>query len=256
MSRGAEAPCLALPTIALPIVLTIVLTIVGPGCRAPRGSNGEQNPGAPRPTAPRLAFEPSIVELDGRFGISSSRDFPLVGELAREAKPAIVGVEGAELSASVIPPGLSSTGAPSIRLTTSGRRVGESVGHVVVSTGLPDPKELVLYFRARVPGTLSVSPTNPYIDLRLTPPHVVRLSVGNSRPEFRLLRVDVTSGPFAARIAPGARDGRYTIEVQAVESAVATGERGFLGRLLLTSNDPAEPRKEIPLLAMGAPNQH
>ena len=127
------------------------------------------------------------------------------------------------------------------------------MGHVVVSTGLPDPKELVLYFRSKVPGTLTVSPSNPYIDLRLTPPHVVRLSVVSSRPEFRLLRVEVTSGPFAARIAPEAPNGGYTVEIETVESAVSTGQRGFAGRLLLISNDRTEPRKEIPLLAMGDP---
>jgi hypothetical protein len=247
VSKGAAAACLA--------VQTIVLTILGPGCRAPRGSNGQQIPGAQRPAAPRLAFDPSIVELDGRFGISSSQDFPLRGALARLAKPAIVAVEGADVVAAVIPSGASSAPGPSIRLTISGRRVGQSVGHVVVSTGLPDPKELVLYFRSRVPGTLTVSPSTPYIDLRTTPPHEVRLSVGSSRPDFRLLRVQVTSGPFAARIAPGTPDGRYTVEIEAVASAVETGERGFAGRLLLISNDPAEPQKDIPLLAMGDPTR-
>jgi hypothetical protein len=245
MSQGARAACLAL--------LPIVLTILGPGCRAPRNSNSDQIPGARRPPAPKLAFEPSLVELDGQFGVSSSRDFPLTGESARAARPAIVTVEGADVVATVIPPSPSSTSVPSIRLTTSGRRVGESVGHVVVSTGLPDPKELVLYFRSKVPGTLTVSPSNPYIDLRLTPPHVVRLSVVSSRPEFRLLRVEVTSGPFAARIAPEAPNGGYTVEIETVESAVSTGQRGFAGRLLLISNDRTEPRKEIPLLAMGDP---
>lgn len=245
MSPGAEATCLGL--------LTIALTIVGPGCRSPRRSNGEQISAARQPVRPRLAFDPSIVELDGRFGVSSWQDFPLTGELAREAKPAIVAFEGADIVPTVIPPGLSSTPMPGIRLTISGRRVGESVGRVVVSTGLPDPKELVLYFHSRVPGTLSVSPSNPYIDLRSTPPHAVKISVGSSRPEFHLLGAKVTSGPFAARIVPGAPGGRYTVEIDAVESAVATGRRGFGGRLLLISNDPAEPRKEIPLLAMGAP---
>jgi hypothetical protein len=245
MSRGARAACLA--------PLTIALTILGPGCRAPRNSNSDQIPDARRPPAPRLAFSPSIVELGGRFGVSSSQDFLLTGELAREAKPAVVAVEGSDVVATVIPAGPTSMSAPGIRLTTSGRRAGESVGHVVVSTGLPDPRELVLYFRSRVPGALTVSPSNPYIDLRLTPPHAVRLSVGSSRPDFRLLRAEVTSGPFAARIAPEAPNGRYTVEIQTIESAVATGQRGFGGRLLLISNDPAEPRKEIPLLAMGDP---
>jgi hypothetical protein len=247
MSKGAEAACLAL--------LTLWLTTGGLGCRASHSSNGEQIPVAPHAARPPLAFDPSIVELDGRFGVSSSRDFPLTGELAREATPAIEAIEGDDVAATVIPSGLSSMQVPGIRLTISGHHVGDRVGHVVVSTGLPDPKELVLYFRSRVPGTLAVSPSNPYLDLRLTPPHVVRLSVSSSRPDFRLLRAEVTSGPFAARIAPGAPDGRYTVEIEAVDSAVATGQRGFAGRLLLVSNDPAEPQKEVALLAMGDPTR-
>jgi hypothetical protein len=245
MSRGAKAACLA--------VLTIVATILGQGCRAPRNSNGEQTPGARRQPEPRLAFEPPIVELDGRFGVTTSQDFPLTGELAREAKPTIVAVEGADVVATAIQSDVSSISPPAIRLTISGRRVGETLGHVVVSTGLPDPQRMVLYFRSRVPGTLTVSPSNPYIDLRSPPPHAVNLSVGSSRTDFELLRVEVTSGPFTAWIEPKTPNGRHMVEIETVESGVATGERGFAGRLLLISNDPAEPRKEIPVLAMGAP---
>src|SRR5450432_3208283 len=152
-------------------------------------------------------------------------------------------------SVGVLPP--DGSRPPGVRLTLSGRHAGRGVGHAIVSTGLGDPRELVLYYRWSVPGNLTVSPSNPYLDLRAPGPHVVEIAVGSSRPDFRLQRADVVAGPFAPSVAPAGAAGRYQVRVRAVERGVSNGDRGFLGKLILISNDPAEPRKEIPLLAMG-----
>jgi hypothetical protein len=83
-------------------------------------------------------------------------------------------------------------------LTLSGRRAGQGVGQVVVSTGLADPREVVLYYRWKVPGNVTVSPSNPTFNLRLPGPHVVEISVASSRADFRLLPAEVTAGPSSA----------------------------------------------------------
>lgn len=143
--------------------------------------------------------------------------------------------------------------AAGVRLTLSGKRAGQGVGQVLVSTGLADPAEVVLYYRWKVPGYLTVSPSNPTFNLRVHGPHVVEISVGSSRADFHLLRAEVTAGPFAATVA-AAVAGRFAVQVRVVDSDVPSGQRGVLGKLILVSNDPAEPRKEVPLLAMGAVN--
>lgn len=206
-----------------------------------------------RAAPPRIAFEISPVEVTGRFGAPSSKDVRLTGELAPQARLTIVRVEGTEIVASLLPP--EGERAAGVRLTLSGRRVGQEVGQVVVSTGLVDPKELVLYCGWKVPGNLTVTPSNPYLNLRLSGPHVVQIAVASRRPDFRLGRAEVTAGPFAARVLPATAGGPRIIEVRLIEAGLAGGERGFLGKLVFVSNDPAEPRKEVPLFALGAPDQ-
>lgn len=203
--------------------------------------------------APRnlLLFEGAPVAIESRFGAPASKDVRLSGQLARDARPAMVRTEGTVVAASVLP---AEGGRPAgVRLSLSGKQAGQGVGNVVVSTGLADPKELVLYYGWKVPGNLTVTPSNPYLDLRAPGSPVVEISVASRRSDFRLERAEVVSGPFAARVAP-ARGGSYVVQVRAVASAASGDRRGFLGTLVLVSNDPAEPHKEIPLFALGALN--
>ena len=246
---------------AVAVIRSVILSVAaGLSCqRAPAPSltaapvTSVARPAGPtRPAAPRISFETSPVEVTGRFGATSSKDVRLTGELALDAKPTIVGVEGDAVVAMLLPP--AGARASGIRLTLAGQRAGQGVGHVVVSTGLPDPKEVVLYYGWRVPGNMTVSPSNPIFTLRLSGPHLVEIAVGSSRPDFRLRAAEVVAGPFSARVLPGGAAGRYTVQVEVVEAGVANGQRGFLGKLVLHSNDPAEPRKEVPLLALGALN--
>jgi hypothetical protein len=204
-------------------------------------------------TAPPLTFEGAPVAIEGRFGQPAFKEVRLVGPLAGQVKPTVVRVEGTEVTATALE---AEGGQPAgVRLTLSGKQAGQGVGNVVVSTGLPDPKELVLYYGWKVPGNLTVTPSNPYFDLRLPGRHVVELSVASTRPDFRLSRAQVASGPFTAQVVPLARaapvsGATRTVEVRVIESGL-TDQRGFLGKLILWSNDPAERRKEIPLFALG-----
>jgi hypothetical protein len=207
-------------------------------------------PTTARSTAPPLAFEGAPVAIEGRFGQPTFKEVRLVGPVAGQVRPTVVRVEGTEVTAT---PLVAARGQPAgVRLTLSGNQVGQGVGNVVISTGLPAPKELVLYYGWKVPGNLTATPSNPYLDLRQPGRHVVELKVASTRPEFHLLRVQVAAGPFAARLAPpSSGTTTRTVEVRVIESGL-TDQRGYLGKLILWSNDPAEPRKEIPLFALGA----
>jgi len=222
---------------------------------APAPADRPDTGGAPTPpalapaTPPALAFEGAPVAIGGRLGTPAFKEVRLVGPLAGQVKPTVVRVEGTEVTAT---PLAAERGQPAgVRLTLSGKRAGQGVGNVVISTGLPAPKELVLYYGWKVPGNLTVTPSNPYLDLRLPGRHVVELSVASTRRDFRLSRAQVVAGPFAARLAPPSGLTPRTVEVRVIESGLSD-RRGFLGKLILWSNDPAEPRKEIPLFALGA----
>lgn len=223
----------------------------------PDASRAPTPPTTVRSTTPPLAFEGAPVAIEGRFGQPAFEDVRLIGPRADQARPTVVRVEGTEVTATPLAAQRGQPGhGPGVRLTLSGRRAGQGIGNVVVSTGLPDPKELVLYYGWKVPGNLMVTPSNPYFDLRLPGRRAVELTVASTRPDFRLFRAQVVSGPFAAQVASPAGAARVagtarTVELRVVESRLSD-HRGFLGKLILWSNDPAEPRKEIPLFALGA----
>jgi hypothetical protein len=203
-----------------------------------------------RPPAQRLFFEGAPVAVEARLGQPTTRDVHLAGTLAGKVRASILRAEGEVVKAEPLAAGGGRTAG--IRLTLSGKRVGQGIGNVVVSTGLSDPKELALYYGWKVPGNLTVTPSNPYFNLRAPGRHVVGLTVASSRPDFRLLRAQVVDGPFAADVVPSSGGATTrTVEVRVVESRLSE-QRGTLGKLILWSNDPAEPRKEIPLFALGA----
>jgi hypothetical protein len=240
-------------------MLTLAATVacrtasVGPALADRQDAGRAPTPPASAPsTAPPLTFEGAPVAIEGHFGQPAFKEVRLVGPLASQVRPTVVRVEGTEVTATPLAAQGGQPGQPpGVRLTLSGKQAGQGVGNVVVSTGLPDPKELVLYYGWKVPGNLTVTPSNPYFDLRLPGRHVVELSVASRRSDFRLLRAQVVAGPFAAHLAPPSGGTARSVEVRVIESGLSD-QRGFLGRLVLWSNDPAEPRKEIPLFALGA----
>jgi hypothetical protein len=241
LALAATAACRAAPIPAAP----------APADRPDAGR--APTPTTVRLTAPPLAFEGAPVAIEGGFGQPAFKEVRLVGPLAGQARPTVVRVEGTEVTAAPLAAQGGQPGQPAgVRLTLAGKQVGQGVGNVVVSTGLPAPKELTLYYGWKVPGNLTVTPSNPYFDLRQPGRHVVELSVASRRPNFRLFRAQVVAGPFAARLAPppGGTTTR-TVEVRVIESGL-TDQRGYLGKLILWSNDPAERRKEVPLFALGA----
>jgi hypothetical protein len=194
------------------------------------------------------------------FGETDSQEVRLVGKLARAASLRVVTVNPPGPDVAILP--AEGDEPAGVRVSDVGRRVGYEAGQVTLATGVDDPKELTLLYSRNVPGNLTVDPTNPYVDLRAPEPGVV-VRVTSSRKDFQLTRAEILDGPFAAHVE---RDpsGGYAVHVtpqsaarpgvdrpQPDKAGPASQQRGFLGKLRLVSNDPAEPTKDLPLFALG-----
>jgi hypothetical protein len=201
---------------------------------------------------PRLAFETNMVELEVMAGERQSREIRLVGPLATRARIEVRSIDAGGPAAAILP--AHGDRAAGLALTLVGDKVGVNVGRVLVSTGLDQPAELGLPYTMKVTGNVRVSPTNPTFNLRDAEGRLQTLTVTSTRADFRLLSADVVDGPFAAVIDRGqGAGGGYAVRVSVITARLVPGEHGVMGKLVLVSNDPAEPRKEIPLFGMGAP---
>lgn len=200
---------------------------------------------------PLLALDHPLVDLEVSPGQVAVREVQLIGTRRLEAQPTLVNPSVNGLETELLP--ADEEHGPRLRLRFTGERAGTEVGELTLRTGLTTPTELVLHYRARVRGTLSVEPTTPYFNLRLAAGRRRLLRVMSPQPGFRLLAAEVTRGPFLAR-SLGQIAGEpttYLVEVTVAAARVDPEVRGFTGRLRLTSTDRSEPVRELPLVAMG-----
>ena len=199
---------------------------------------------------PRLAFETNMIEIEVAPGERRSREIRLVGSLATRARIAVRSIDAGGPAAAILP--AQGERPAGLALTLAGDKVGVRVGRVLVSTGLDQPEELALPYTMKVTGNVRVSPTNPVFNLRDPETRHQTLTVTSARGDFRLFSADVVEGPFAAVVERAEGSGGYAVRVSVVAARVRPEERGVAGKLMLVSNDPAEPRKEVPLFGMGA----
>jgi hypothetical protein len=180
---------------------------------------------------------------------------PVLGPQAAQARLAVRVVTHRDVQVRVLGPG---SGATAIDVSASAAAgalpVGVHVGNVVLETGLSELPTLTLPYSIRVSGTLEVSPTNPYFNLRDPGAHAKTITVRSTAPDaaaFQVLAADIVSGPFAATVQK-VGPGLFHILVRVRETDVPGGDRGVLGRLLIRSTDATEPTKEIPLFGFGS----
>ncbi|HYO94985.1 MAG TPA: DUF1573 domain-containing protein [Polyangiaceae bacterium] len=198
---------------------------------------------------PLLAFESNLVELSPAFGENASRDVFVIGQRAAQATLRVAAVSEPGAQASVIAP--SAGKSAGIRIVVEGKAIHSAAGHVVVATGLDRPRELTLPYAYRVEGNVRVSAERPYINLREPGPKQVVVQVASRRTDFHLRSAHVTQGPFRAEIEKHTAPGSYAVRIVFDERQPHDGARGVLGEVLLLSNDPAEPRKRLPVFALG-----
>jgi hypothetical protein len=200
---------------------------------------------------PRLAFDPPTLVLRMPFGEERIVEVQLSGALADQATFSIRDSGDAGFAEISAPKGAGS--ARVVRLRVKGRKVGVHVGSIVASTNLARPPEVSLPYSTEVVGDLEVTPSTPYFDLHAPSGAIREVSVRSSQPDFKLRAVRV-EGPFTVSVGSREANGEYRVAVTVLRDSLASDARGTLGRLVLESNDRAEPNKEVPLFAFGALN--
>jgi hypothetical protein len=202
---------------------------------------------------PLYAFDVPTVELDLSFGEERSREVHLVGTLAAQARPRLVGPAATDTE--IVPLPAPAGSARGYRIRCLGRKVGANAGNLVVATGLSRPQEVAIPYTCKVKGTLEVSPANPFFNLKVSGDKAVRLMVKSSQPRFEVQSVRVLAGPFAARFEHAEDDNTYRVDVTVLGDRIADEARSAVGTLLIISNDRAEPRREVPLFGSGRINK-
>jgi hypothetical protein len=201
---------------------------------------------------PLLAFDPPTLVLRMPFGEERIVEVQLRGALVEQATLSIRDAGDAGFVVTSPPSGAGAT--RTVKLRVKGRKVGVHVGSIVARTSLARPPEVSLPYSSEVVGDLEITPSTPYFDLHAPSGSAREISVRSSQSDFRLRAVRV-EGPFTASFAPREASGEYRVAVSILRDGLIGDARGTLGRLVLESNDRAEPNKEVPLFAFGALNR-
>jgi hypothetical protein len=197
---------------------------------------------------PLLAFDVPSVNLSMPFGQQRLQEVRLTGALVSQARPRL---SCSPVADTEIEPLTSPTGkTQGYRIRCRGRKVGMHAGSLIVETGLARPEKIALPYACRISGTLKVSPTNPYLNLKLPGPKVVSVEVKSSQPGFRVVGARVTEGPFAASFEQTGQS-TFVVKVSVLEERVDEEAHGITGKLVISSNDRTEPEKELPLFGFG-----
>ncbi len=197
-----------------------------------------------------LALVPAFVRLNPELGQQQVTESWLTGKLKDQAKLAILEKTGdsevsAELAEKKLEDGSRQQG---VRFKVMGKKVGFGNGNLTLDTGLPKPDKLQIAFHWMVAGNIQVVPAQLYFPPKLGPSSERVIRVSSRKTDFKLRDARVVSGPFVARtVVPDAGVG-YEVHVSLKKdidpAPTAVAE---IGKLELISNDPLEPKKEIPL---------
>ena len=205
-----------------------------------------------------LAFDPFFVRLTPEYGEEQVREAWLVGKLVDQAKIAIS--EQGDDKEVVVEPAEKTEGDKKVvglRFKLKGKKVGYGSGRVVVTTGIEKPNQLVLRYSWNVKGNLRVLPAQLYFDDKRPGAKERTLKVSSSKGDFKLKDVQIQNGPFKAVLQkPDAgTDAAYEVKVTLQDGATPKPDNaGEVGKLIIVSNDPLEPKKEVSLkLTSGRP---
>jgi hypothetical protein len=198
---------------------------------------------------PLAAFDRAVVDLTFPFGEERRAEVRLRGTLAKKVQLTPVAPAPPGLEMKVLPAEAGKSEGVALRAT--GNTVGTHVGSLRFATGLPMPSEIAFSYVVKVFGTLEVAPTNPVLDLAAPGGTRSTLHVKSTQPGFQVTGAEVMDGPFATKIRRAGTG--YEVEVTFVLEKLHPGTRGVNGRIKILSNDRTEPRKEVPLFALGRP---
>lgn len=195
---------------------------------------------------PKLAFDARHVRLNPAHGEEQVKEVRLTGKLAKgaELKVEEVSEDGPEVE--VLP--AEGDKPAGLRLKLKGKKVGTGAGRVLVGTNVEDPKQISLRYSWQVAGNVRVVPTRPYFDPNRPGLKERVLTVTSSRPDFKLQSAKITEGPFKAALEKPEAGTGFAVRVTLTAEGDAAEKPGAdKGTLVLVSNDPIEPKKEVPL---------
>lgn len=202
---------------------------------------------------PAIGFDTAYVDLRPGFGDTASADVHLIGRQSATASPTVTSMGGQVVTATALP---SDGGrVRGFRLSCTGNRVGMHAGSIRVDTGVAALPALTLSWGCRVPATLQVEPATPYFNLHTSGDRATKILVRSSQAGFVVKSARVVEGPFRATLEDPTPDGSTPITVRVQNERIPDDARAATGKLLIESNDPREPRKEVPLFGFGKVNK-
>jgi hypothetical protein len=202
---------------------------------------------------PLIGFDTSFVDLRPEFGHEQSADIHLVGPRAKSCQPKVIATGSEMVRVTLLP--ADAGRQPGLRVTCRADKVGMHAGSLVVETGVPEQPTLALSWGCRVPGTLEVTPATPYFNLRASGERATSITVKSSHPGFAVKSTRILEGPFTATIEKPNPDRSVPITIRVKNQEISDDARAATGKLLIQSNDPREPNKEVPLFGFGKINK-
>ncbi|MFW5738944.1 MAG: DUF1573 domain-containing protein, partial [Myxococcota bacterium] len=207
-----------------------------------------------------LALQPTIVRINTSHGEEKTVEAWLTGKLAKDAKLAVEEVTGdTGVKVKVAEKKEGDETKQGLRFTFKGTKVGRGNGTVKLKTGVEKVPELTVRFNTVVTGNLQLRPRALYFDNRSSHGKERVLRVTSKRDDFKLLSAKVLEGPYKAEITKPDTGVGYEVRVtlNSSEDNKKTDDktpRSLNGKLELVSNDPLEPKLEVPLHVRRLPN--
>jgi Protein of unknown function (DUF1573) len=207
-----------------------------------------------------LAFQPTIVRLNVGHNEEKSVEAWLTGKLAKDAKLAvgeITGDTGVKVELAEKKEGEETK--KGIRFTLKGMKVGRGNGTVKITTGIEKVPELTVRFNTTVMGNVEMRPRALYFDNRSANGKERVLRVTSKRDDFKLTAAKVLEGPYEAKISKPETGAGFEVRVTLkagddTKAGDKNNAAGLNGKLQLVSNDPLEPKLEVPLHVRRLPN--
>jgi hypothetical protein len=194
-----------------------------------------------------LGFQLAYTQVGNGGSEPPSVDIPLAGKLAPRARLRVAKLIPADSPArvQVVDNPATPGKQDGLRITVDpAAGLGQGSTRVVVATGVSQVPELEHIVVWAVHGNIAV-PRQVHLDLGQPTTREKVIQVTSRRPDFRLTGARVVEGPFQATLLPAAAAPGRSIKLTTSLPAPPTAYTQ--GKLVLESNDPLEPKKEVTL---------
>jgi len=200
-----------------------------------------------------LVFTPMSVRLNVNHGEEQKVETWLMGKQADNAKLAIKTIEGGEgLKIELAEKKDGDKTVHGLSFSLKGEKIVTGAGKVVVTTGVETIPELEVRFTFNVVGNLELRPRALFFDDRSPSGKERVMRVVSKREDFKIKSVKVTEGPFKATFSKPETGPGFEVRVSLNPDAKVEGQ--IAGKIEIASNDPLEPKVEVPLTVRPMPS--